>query len=389
MTQTNAAQDEPWWDEFTQAYGKQSLRSLAKRFGTNPRRLRRAAQRCGLADEPPELLEAAGRLGTCPDDSLAADIGVTPELVKGARVRRKIAAFNPKTLPKPKVRKPKKAKPQRPARPPRERYSRSEPVVPTVVVKRTRSRLDTDRSANRVDQGARKLANTLGRIRSEEPPPMGASEEPESPRRRRVVSSERAEEMRGLKPASLPTLSDGDGRTRRRRVPRVASRKTSTKEGGDEDPSGERRSEWAAQRISKALSRAAAAATQAEAPQAKAPPSAPKRELSKPPVPPRFVAEAAAPSASVVQAKPEPEPVPAPRPEPESEPVAENEVKAIQEPEVSSDAPSAPELKLWTAEFTDANGSQLRVIAAPSFLDALERAQALGELIRVQAAPAL
>lgn len=395
MTQTNAAQDEPWWEEFTQAFGKESLRSLAKRFGTNPRRLRRAAQRCGLADEPPELLEAAGRLGTCPDDSLAADIGVTPELVKGARVRRKIAAFNPKTLPKPKVRKPKKAKPQRPARPPRERYSRSEPVVPTVVVKRTRSRLDTERPTSRVDEGAQKLANTLGRIRSEEPPPARATEEAESPRRRRVVSSERAEEMRGLKPASLPTLSEGDGRTRRRRMPRVASRKTSTKEGGDDDPSGERHSALAAARISKALNRAAAHAEPSTAP-----PSPPvKRELSKPTMPPAFVPEPAvkAPVEQVQEALPSDASLTGTA-ERSLSPVAHLAAPRTQEMAaeppptwhpVTSTAEPAQEMRLWTAEYANTKGPKLTVIAAPTFLDALERAQDLGELIKVEAAPAL
>ncbi len=394
MTQTNAAQDEPWWEEFTQAYGKESLRSLAKRFGTNPRRLRRAAQRCGLADEPPELLEAAGRLGTCPDDSLAADIGVTPELVKGARVRRKIAAFNPKTLPKPKVRKPKKAKPQRPARPPRERYSRSEPVVPTVVVKRTRSRLDTERATSRVDEGAQKLANTLGRIRSEEPPPARNTEEVDSPRRRRVVSSERAEEMRGLKPASLPTLSEGDGRTRRRRMPRVASRKASTKEAGDDDPSGERHSALAAARISKALSRAAAHV------EPSTPPPIPraKRELSKPTMPPAFVPEPVEALAEEIQEAMSPVASLADTVQQSLSPVASLAATLTQgmdskpprrRPPVTSTAEPEQEMRLWTAEYADATGPKLTVIAAPTFLDALERAQDLGDLVKVEAAPAL
>lgn len=417
MEQTNAAQEEPWWEDFTQSYGKESLRALAKRFGTNPRRLRRAAQRCGLTNEPPELLAAAERLGTCPDDSLAADIGVTPELIKGARLRRKIEAFNPKTLPKPRVRKPKKAKPPRPERPVRERYNRNEPVAPTVVVKRTRSRVDPERSASRVDEGAQKLANTLGRIRSEEAPTPRAPEEGETSRRRRVVSPERSEEMRGLKPSSLPPIAEGDGRTTRRRMPRVGARKlTPRSDGGDDEPGGSRNSALAAARISKALSRAAEH-TQPEAPE---PQALPRRELSKPPSPPRFVPE---PLPKVEAPPPVPEPVSQPaHPSVEAlleevelamspvaalvdsvqesmSPVASlasSLAETIEQPSapvrrrpVASTTPSSAEMLLWTAEYKDAQGLQLSVISAPTFLSALERAKGLGELISVREAPRL
>lgn len=436
MEQTNAAQQEPWWEDFTQSYGKESLRSLARRFGTNPRRLRRAAQRCGMADEPPELLAAADRLGTCPDDSLASDLGVTPELVKGARLRRQIAAFNPKTLPKPKVRKPKKAKPPRPDRAPRERYSRSEPVVPTVVVKRTRSRVETERPSSRVDEGAQKLANTLGRIRSEEAP-VQSPEDVDTSRRRRVVSPERSEEMRGLKPSSLPPLSEGDGRTRRRRMPRATPRKVGARlDGGDDEPGGARHSSLAAARISKALSRAAEHNSPAQVPAVAAPAPTPRQAISKPPSPPRFVPPPPAPSApapaaaeaplaaTAPLAAPEAEAPPAPKVHPAvealveemtetmspvaslastvqeslspvnslansmAERIAEPSRSVIRRP-VASEAPKDPELLLWTAEFKDGQDVQMRVIAAPSFLDAMERAQSLGELVSVQRAPTL
>ena len=416
MEQTNAAQQEPWWEDFTQSYGKESLRALAKRFGTNPRRLRRAAQRCGLTNEPPELLAAAERLGTCPDDSLAADIGVTPELIKGARLRRKIEAFNPKTLPKPKVRKPKKAKPPRPERPVRERYNRSEPVVPTVVVKRTRSRIDPERSASRVDEGAQKLANTLGRIRSDEAPAPRAPDEGETSRRRRVVSPDRNEEMRGLKPSSLPPIAEGDGRTTRRRMPRVGARKlTPRSDGGDDEPGGSRNSALAAARISKALSRAAEH-TQPEPPQVTAPV---RRELSKPPSPPRFVPPEPPPMAELAPQEPA-----SPQAHPSVDALLEEVelamspvaalVETVQESispvaslasslaetiekpsapvrrrPVASPTPESAELLLWTAEYTNADGVQLSVIAAPNFLSALERAKGLGELISVREAPSL
>jgi hypothetical protein len=414
MEQTNAAQQEPWWEDFTQSYGKESLRALAKRFGTNPRRLRRAAQRCGLTNEPPELLAAAERLGTCPDDSLAADIGVTPELIKGARLRRKIEAFNPKTLPKPRVRKPKKAKPPRPERPVRERYNRSEPVVPTVVVKRTRSRIDPERGASRVDEGAQKLANTLGRIRSEEAPAPKAPDEGETSRRRRVVSPERNEEMRGLKPSSLPPITEGDGRTTRRRMPRVGARKlTPRSDGGDDEPGGSRNSALAAARISKALSRAAEH-TKPEAPELQA---SPRRELSKPPSPPRFVPEPL-PEAAPAQESATPPAHPSVEDLLEEVELAMSPVASLVETVQESmsplaslasslaesiERPSAPvrrrplasttpesaEMLLWTAEYTNAEGVQLSVISAPTFLSALERAKGLGELISVREAPSL
>jgi hypothetical protein len=55
----------------------------------------------------------------------------------------------------------------------------------------------------------------------------------------------------------------------------------------------------------------------------------------------------------------------------------------------ASTAYSSAELRLWTAEYKNNQGVQLSVIAAPTFVDALERAKRLGELISVQAAPTL
>lgn len=400
MDQTNAAQQEPWWEEFTHLYGNESLRALAKRFGTNPRRLRRAAQRCGLTNEPPELLNAADRLGSCPDDSLAADLGVTPELVKGARLRRQIAAFNPKTLPKPKVRKPKKAKPPRPERPPREHYSRSESVVPTVVVKRTRSRVEPERTSSRVDEGALKLANTLGRIRSEDAPVMRASDEPETSRRRRVVSAERSEEMRGLKPASPsasltsrpPPQVEGDGRVRRRRAPRTASSTTGrAASGGDDEPDGAKHSALAAARVTKALSRAAVHLEEPASPVAKSR----QKRLSQPPFPPRFAPQiqVVAPAATRSAESPATRKT-NPRTRAFAEKVkqpASTLVNTAQErlSPVACTAYKNAEMRLWTAEYQNNQGVQISVIAAATFVDALERAKGLGELISVQAAPTL
>ena len=46
-------------------------------------------------------------------------------------------------------------------------------------------------------------------------------------------------------------------------------------------------------------------------------------------------------------------------------------------------------MRLWTAEYQNNQGVQISVIAAATFVDALERAKGLGELISVQAAPTL
>jgi len=89
-----SATDETWWPQFVEEYGTTSLRELARRFGTNPRRLRRAAQRSGLTEEPEILRDNANMLGSAPDASVAEKLKITPEQVKGARVRRKIPPFN-------------------------------------------------------------------------------------------------------------------------------------------------------------------------------------------------------------------------------------------------------------------------------------------------------
>ena len=66
------AEQEAWWAEFTRLYKQVPLRELARKYGTNPRRLRRAAQRSGLDDEPEVIQANAQRLGTVPDASRPA-----------------------------------------------------------------------------------------------------------------------------------------------------------------------------------------------------------------------------------------------------------------------------------------------------------------------------
>ncbi len=89
----DSAETATWWPEFVRVYGTVSLRELARRFDTNPRRLRRAAQRSGLTSEPEALRSHLERLGREPDATLAADLGTTAEEIAGARRRRDIPPF--------------------------------------------------------------------------------------------------------------------------------------------------------------------------------------------------------------------------------------------------------------------------------------------------------
>lgn len=96
-----SAEGEPWWPDFVRDYGAVPLRELARRYETNPRRLRRAAQRAGLTSEPEELKAVLDRLGKAPDAALAEQAGVTTEVIAGARRRRDIPAFVREPAPSP------------------------------------------------------------------------------------------------------------------------------------------------------------------------------------------------------------------------------------------------------------------------------------------------
>jgi hypothetical protein len=88
-------QQEAWWPEVLRDHEQGSLRQLARRFGTNPRRLRRGLARAAVRvagstvqDDGVEVLEDfRDRLGKEPDRSLAAEAGVTVEAIKGERRR--------------------------------------------------------------------------------------------------------------------------------------------------------------------------------------------------------------------------------------------------------------------------------------------------------------
>ena len=94
----------PWWPEVERRIAEgASLRDTARRFGTNPRRLRRNLARAGVRAGGHDIrqfgVEALAshldRLGVVPDAAIAQDAGVTLEAVQGERRRLKIGAFAP------------------------------------------------------------------------------------------------------------------------------------------------------------------------------------------------------------------------------------------------------------------------------------------------------
>ncbi len=179
MTQ-KTAQQEAWWADFVSEFGKTPLRELARRFETNPRRLRRAAQRSGLSDEPDAIRDNAALLGMTPDASVATKLGVTAEEVKGARARRGIAAYN-KAAPPPKTQPPapKRAAPKRATT--RSEPTRSQDAEPDVVVKR-------GASLSRRSESSMPGQNRLGRLGRIAPIEPEVTRRP--PRRRRIVKKD-------------------------------------------------------------------------------------------------------------------------------------------------------------------------------------------------------
>jgi hypothetical protein len=94
----------PWWPEVERRIAQgASLRDTARRFGTNPRRLRRNLARAGVRAGGHDIREFGvealaphlERLGVVPDQAIAQEAGVTLEAVQGERRRLKIAAFEP------------------------------------------------------------------------------------------------------------------------------------------------------------------------------------------------------------------------------------------------------------------------------------------------------
>jgi hypothetical protein len=93
----------PWWPEARRLRFTASIREIARRFHTNPRRIRRGFARMGLrvggrdlaGRGVPELQSLRDELGRVPDGVLAKKAHVVVEAVQGERRRLHIPAFRP------------------------------------------------------------------------------------------------------------------------------------------------------------------------------------------------------------------------------------------------------------------------------------------------------
>jgi len=100
---TGPAQLAPWWPEARRLRMHISIREIARRFNTNPRRLRRALARTALrvggielrGNGVPSLSEFRQELGRTADHRIAANAKVPVEAVQGERRRLHIPAFKP------------------------------------------------------------------------------------------------------------------------------------------------------------------------------------------------------------------------------------------------------------------------------------------------------
>lgn len=210
------AQQAPWWPEAVRELeAGVSIRSVARRFQTEPRRIRRALARTAIraggtgfgADGLPALAEFVDRLGKEPDIKIAAAAHVAIEAVQGERRRRGIPGYHQRRTRRAKltaddmqwIRGPKrnrreKFKPEADVQVVR-RPVRNEAPPPTMVVRRS---LDGDRGhfeASPRGEAPRGEALSRGPVRpawtprAEEPPP------PPRPYERPWVKSERQEEI--------------------------------------------------------------------------------------------------------------------------------------------------------------------------------------------------
>jgi hypothetical protein len=93
----------PWWPEVVRLRTTVPIRALARRFGCEPRRLRRSLARYGWRAGGVELerrgVPALGafveRLGREPDGVIAREAGVSLEAVQGERRRLRVGPFHP------------------------------------------------------------------------------------------------------------------------------------------------------------------------------------------------------------------------------------------------------------------------------------------------------
>ncbi|GEM_PF-3195810 len=340
--EVRSAEGEPWWPEFVRDYGDVPLRELARRYDTNARRLRRAAQRAGLTTEPPSLRAIVHLLGKAPDAALAERIDVTTEVIAGARRRREIPGFvkesvappltvdAPEPAPEPVEQPVETTPPPAPRRRPRVVHDDT-----VVVVRRTQER---QRDEVPVERRAPRLPGAPG-------PELPAA--PAAPRRRRriVNTDARPEEPPAPTPAPRPARARP---TSRHSVVRVI---TPTKPAATSKPAAEPK-----------------------------PPAAPKR--------------APAQVASTPVPEPRPEPVEArsaPLPKPPTSAPATPRVAPVAEP-IPLRAPAEPEPvepQLWWARVLVDGAEQDLVIEATDLAQAASVAETRGVVLRIELARSL
>jgi hypothetical protein len=349
MSQTSA-QEEPWWDQFVQEYGVVPLRELARKYGTNSRRLRRAAQRSGLSDEPLVLRKNTALLGAIPDASVAEKLGVTREAVQGARARRRIDAYDNRASKKlGRRRAPKRSAEPAPRKPeaPKRRFRPDDAPPPVVVSRgpRSFSRSGTDRL------GARKL----------DLPPVtpGLTERPRTSRRRRVVSPEGREggdKKDGPAPAPVAVWRRSPTATKKGAPAPVRTLYDSKRDPSEEPPP--------------VVSEVAEANPPSLKP--KPAPSVPTAPVVEAPGVQAPVVEAPAPEAPVVQA-----------------PVVEAPVLETQASAPPAQVQRVHAQAYWRALVEVAGQSRELIIQAPSLADAAARAEAEGRVLAVGRAAVL
>lgn len=357
----HSAEGEPWWADFVVAYGEVSLWELARRFGTNPRRLRRAAQRSGLSDETEAIRGALGRLGHEPDLALATSLGVSEDAISGARRRRAIAPFSSEPEPPPAPVAAAVPEPlQAPRTPPRPRRNRRFDPPAAVVVVRKGSR------AQLVDPHARApLATVPKQVQAPQslPPRERPEVSSERTRRRIVKSDDRPEAPEPEAPAPRPRR----GISAKPPVRIVFDRKTAT----GELPTG--------------------------APTAEAPPSQPTPAQAAAVIAAAPAPVAAEPAPAPVVAVAEAPVVAAPTPAPDPAPVAAAEPILVDAPPSpapaaafpAGSAPADTAHGLWTARVETGTGAQDIYILAANLVSAAHRAAAEGTVLSLSAVSTL
>ncbi|MCB9791962.1 MAG: hypothetical protein H6741_04475 [Alphaproteobacteria bacterium] len=369
----SSAENEPWWSEFVEAYGTVPLRELARRFGTNPRRLRRAAQRSGLLEEPASVRENLERLGKAPDASIADELGVTPEVIKGARARRDIAPFDPNVPPvRPKRR---TTRPPR-FRPPEEKRVRAERFRPNPeAVEVVRRAAPTVERKGNLPSGV-SLDRALGAL---PPPPPGNKAEFEEFARRRIrQSGERlATTLRELEPEPerAPEPAKASPVRRRRRIvssERLEEVMETRQEEPEPQPRPQRRKAAAPPPVRTLFDREQDKKLPEQLAEA-------LEEVVEPPPQPR----------AVVRRRRAPAPTPAPAPAPvvqAAPPKAEPKVA----PQAAAPAPAprsaAPKVAgpRWRAQVGAAGGDTEVIVEAPDLAQAIQQASQLGPLRRIE-----